>query len=62
MTRAHDITTGHVDLYCHDCEGWFSSTRDGDHGWTCDYCGADILCDVCGQTWTESHDEGCSGR
>jgi len=47
--------------WCHDCRGWEVSNRDIHGRYTCDVCGSDILCDECGQRWTDDHPDHVQG-
>jgi hypothetical protein len=45
-------------FYCHDCRIWAPVVRPviAAHDYECRDCGAPILCDECGATWSDSHD------
>lgn len=53
-------------LYCHACRRLTDATTDevvaGPAAWSCDMCGETILCDECGQEWSDDHecDERCT--
>jgi hypothetical protein len=47
-------TSQHPRFHCHECRAWQPATSDV-HGYTCDVCGEAILCDECGQPWTDDH-------
>lgn len=56
MTKAqhHTIDEGMSSYWCHECKAWRQCEIDSG-GYLCGRCGEDILCDECGQRWTNEH-------
>lgn len=62
-TATHADGSHHATLYCHDCREWVPATADTttpnlalEDEWTCDYCLSPILCDYCGEEFSEAHE------
>lgn len=48
---------GQRDLYCHECKETVPALPENDETgtYTCPDCWSEILCDNCGEPWTEGH-------
>lgn len=59
MTTARPVPQN---FWCHQCCKWQDSESDDHDGFSCLTCGETILCDECGQPWTDDHDDECEAK